>query len=458
MARFLPPCLWAVGAALLLGVTARAQPAASDDDWKFETIHLKTGGTLQGLIAKENSDSIVFWRVTRKPGAHTTVIVATIERREIGHVEALDDKERERLRDRLKALDPTGRGEVRRMASLTLETGDWGKNGKGQARVYRSEHFVLESNAAEDIVRRAAVRLENIYAAFTRFLPPRVESAEPTRILLARSLADYQSLLREDGQAALVNPAFYDMAHNRICCGSELQRLGDELERVRTAHQSALAELSNTEAELNKLYKGKVPAQLLTPIRDSRFRIAQQDDRNERLFQDATVRLFGRLYHEAFHAYLANFVYPPNETDIPRWLNEGLAQIFETAIVEAGELRVGLHDKERIRRVQELLRKDQFVPLPDLLKSGPKHFLVQHATEQQSSDRYYLSAWALACYLTFERRLLGGKAMDQYVRALHRGGDPLEAFREFAGQPLPEFEKAFRRYLAKLPQPKSAGK
>jgi hypothetical protein len=443
---------------LLIGASARPQAGASDDDWKFDVVHLKTGGTLQGLIAKENTDALVFWRVNRKPGAHTTVIVATIERREIDHVDALDDRERERLRERLTALDPTGRGEVRRMASLALETGDWGKNGKGQARVYRSEHFVLESNAPEDIVRRAAVRLENVYAAYTRLLPPRVQSAEPTRIMLARSLADYQTLLHEVGHAALVNPAFYDMAHNRICCGSELLQLGDELERIRKAHQSALADLSSKEAELNKLYKGKVPAQLLTPIRDSRFRIAQQDDRNERQFQDATARLFGRLYHEAFHAYLANFVYPPSDADVPRWLNEGLAQIFETAIVEAGELRVGLHDKERVRRVQELLRKEQLVPLADLLKSGPKQFLVQHATEQQSSDRYYLSSWALACYLTFERRLLGGKAMDQYVRGLHRGCDPLEAFRELVGQPLPEFEKGFRRYLAKLPPPRSGGK
>src|SRR5262249_43357625 len=312
------------------------------------------------------------------------------------------------LGSRLQALDPTGRGEVRRMAKLTLTLGDWGKNGKGDARVYRSDYFVLESNASEDVVRRAAVRLETVYEAYSRFLRSRVDAAEPTRILLARSLSDYQALLHDEGHAPLVNPAFYDTTKNRICCGSELQRLGDELERIRKEHHRSLVELSDKETELNKLYKGKPPANLLAPIRESRYRIAQQDDRNERLFQDATARLFQRLYHEAFHAYLANFVYPPSEADVPRWLNEGLAQIFETAIVEAGELRVGHPDRDRARRVQELLKKDQLVGLADLLKSGAKPFLVQHATEQQNSDRYYLSSWALAHYLTFERRLLGG--------------------------------------------------
>jgi hypothetical protein len=439
----------AAAAALAVAGTGRAQPAA--DGWKFDVLHLKSGGTLKGLVAKETPSAVVFWRVNRKPGAYTSVVVATIERREIDRVDALDEKEREVLSTRLKALDPTGRGEVRRMASLALEVGDWGKNGKGQARVYRSDHFVLESNASEDVVRRAAVRLENVYAAYTRFLPPRVEAAQPTRVLLARSLADYQTLLREEGHGALANPAFYDAEHDRICCGSELQRLGDELERVRKEHHQALAELNDKEAELNKLYKGKTPAQLLAPIRESRFRIAQQDDRNERLFQEATGKLFQRLYHEAFHAYLADFVYPPSETDVPRWLNEGLAQIFETAIVEGGELRVGHADRDRVRRVQEMLRKGQLVPLTDLLKSGPKQFLVHHATEQQGSDRYYLTSWALAHYLTFERQLLGGKAMDQYVRALHRGGDPLDSFRDFVKQPSPEFDKEFRRYLERLP-------
>lgn len=432
----------------LLAATPNAAPP--DDDWKMDVLHLKSGGVLKGMVAKENANDLVFWRVSRKPGAHTTVIVATIDRKEIDHLDALDAKEREALSARLKALDPTGRGEVQRMANLTLETGDWGKSGKGKAHIYRSEQFVLESNAEEDIVRRAAVRLEHLYAATTRFLPPRVAAAEPTHVYLARSLADYQDLLRERGHNSLVNPAVYDMANNCIYCGSDLQRLGENLEGIRKQHQQWLAELCSKEAELNKLYKGNVPARLSAPIRQSRQEIAQHDDKNERLFQEATARLFQRLNHEAFHAYLANFVYRPDDAEVPRWLNEGLAQIFETAIIEAGELRVGHPDRERTRRVQSLIRSDQFPGLTALLKSGPKQFLVEHASEKQPSDKHYLASWALAFYLTFERRLLGSKAMDEYVHALHRGSDPVDAFREFVGQPLDGFEKDFWSYLSKL--------
>src|SRR5262249_30225754 len=140
------------------------------------------------------------------------------------------------------------------------------------------------------------------------------------------------------------------------------------------------------------------------------------------------------------------------------WLNEGMAQIFETAIVEGGELRVGHPDRERTRRVQSLMRNDQLIALSTLLKSGPKQFLVEHASEKQLSDKYYLASWALAFYLTFERRLLGSKPLDEYVHALHRGSDPIVAFHDLVGQPLEEFEKDFRTYLAKLRTGKSTGK
>ena len=38
------------------------------------------------------------------------------------------------------------------------------------------------------------------------------------------------------------------------------------------------------------------------------------------------------------------------------------------------------------------------------------------------------------------------EAMDAYVRALKRGDDPLDAFRDLVGQPLAEFEKVAARY------------
>src|SRR5262249_52727996 len=147
-------------------------------------------------------------------------------------------------------------------------------------------------------------------------------------------------------------------------------------------------------------------------------KLSKVDKENTELFEKATARLFRTLYHEAFHAYLAGFIYPPGGRQVPRWLNEGLAQIFETAILEAGELRVGHADPERLKQVKEALRKNQLVAVADLLQADAERFLVDHANQQQVSDGYYLASWALAFYLTFDQRKLGTPELDEYVRSL----------------------------------------
>jgi hypothetical protein len=50
----------------------------------------------------------------------------------------------------------------------------------------------------------------------------------------------------------------------------------------------------------------------------------------------------------------------------------------------------------------------------------------------------------------FERRIVGTARLDEYVRALGRGVDPLLAFRDLVGKPLDAFEKEFHSYLSRL--------
>jgi hypothetical protein len=418
-------------------------------DWRFDVVRLKNGTTFQGLLIEETPTEVRFRCVRRHAGSPTVVITTAFTRNEIAGIDKLNAADREVLETRLKALDPTGKNEAERMENLELESARWIKPGAGDALRYSSTYFTLVSNAREDIVRRAAVRLEQIYAAFARFLPQRGGGGKPTTIYLLRSLAEYHGLLQEQ-RRDILNPAFYDAAKNQILCASDLQRLGDDLEQIRKKHQEILDKLKENEAELTAHYKGKLPATIRNRFSAKRQEIHQANLKNDAIFKEATGHLFQTLYHEAFHAYLANFVYPPNETKVPRWLNEGLAQIFETAIVEAGELRVGHADADRLARIKEKLRKGQLVPLTELLRAGPEKFLVNHATDQQISDRYYLNAWALAFYLTFDRHRLGTKALDRYAYGLKLGTDPLEAFRDLAGIPLSRFEDEFHQYLREL--------
>src|SRR5207302_4035158 len=167
-------------------------------------------------------------------------------------------------------------------------------------------------------------------------------------------------------------------------------------------------------------------------------------------FAKARRRLVQRLYHEAFHAYLSDCVYTPADGEAPRWLNEGLAQIFETAVYEVGELRVGRPDKDRLDAVHAAVARGTLLPTADLLRADYKAFQVAHASEQEASDRYYLASWAMAFDLAFHRKLLGTKALDDYVHALKRGADPLDAFRDLVAAPLVDLRPAQRDYARNL--------
>src|SRR5262249_22197633 len=121
-----------------------------------------------------------------------------------------------------------------------------------------------------------------------------------------------------------------------------------------------------------------------------------------------------------------------------------------TAILEGGELRVGHADPARLARAQASLKANGLIPIAELLRSGPKQFVVGHANDQAVSDQYYLTSWAVAFYLTFGLEKLRSPEMTRYVQNLKAGGNSESAFSGLVGRPLGEFETAFLEYLRRL--------
>jgi hypothetical protein len=433
----LPAVLFLVGPAMLLA-----------GEWKLDVVHLKNGTRLTGLIVEERKDAVLFKYVVRRAGTRTLVIDTQLDPAEISRIDRLPEPERKELRQRLAQLDRDGEGEKKRMAAVDLRFEKASPLG-GPAWRYTGQYFDLLSNAREDIVRRVIVRLEDIFRAYTERLGTRHRPERRTQVVLYKTRPEYQAALKEAG-LKILNPAYYDPAANRIVAASDLERWADELDELRRKHDQVLRELEDQEQKLRRHFHGQPPAALVAQLRDIRRNIQLLNSENEAAFERLHRPLFATLFHEAFHAYLDNYVYPSATHAVPRWLNEGLAQIFETALVETGELRIGHVDKDRLAAVQEAVRKKQLVPLEELLAAEPKHFSVAHVSEAQASDRYFQTAWALAYYLTFDRKLLGTKALDAYVESGRRGVAPVAAFRTLVGQPLPEFEAEFHRYILRL--------
>ncbi len=450
-----------LAAILVIGSTSLA-PRCVAEEWKLDTVHLKNGNQFQGLVDDDGHDYVQIRVVRHHPGRPTVVYSTAVPRADVDRVELADEKDRVLLTERLKALqserqnwsallrtiDPAHKGSTApEFDQVELTPAKWGK-GSADGLSYKSNHFRIISNAPREQIAVTAIQLEQVYTAYARLLPPRVDKSEPTTVLLPQSFSDYQALMK-DQHKVFLNWAYYDAEHNQIVCPSELQQLAQEWSKKFEANQKELDRLQEELVKLKQLFKGNVPANLLKDNRDQQDRVRQLNEQNRKTCEQQLQKLLQPLYHEAFHAYLNNQVFPTSDYDVPRWLNEGLAQLFETATLEAGELSFDRPDKDRLTLAQAQIRKGDFVSLASLLKADQKSFLAVHNSDKQASDRYYVASWALASYLTFNRKVLGTKALDAYLVSLHRGTDPADAFHELVGMPLKDFEKEFHQAVSR---------
>jgi hypothetical protein len=138
---------------------------------------------------------------------------------------------------------------------------------------------------------------------------------------------------------------------------------------------------------------------------------------------------------------------------VPRWLNEGLAQVFESGRLDGQSLRLDAPSPQRLARLQAELRRNPW-PLAEMLQAENPPFLEGHASDTQSADRAYTYAWGLAWYLTFREQKLGGAAINQFVGPGSVELSPIQRFEKFTGSKLPQFEQEWRRAILEARPPR----
>ncbi|MBL8865218.1 MAG: DUF1570 domain-containing protein [Planctomycetia bacterium] len=449
--------------AALLGLLLLGQPAPMPViEWKLDELIAVNGARYRGLVLDQSDKGVRFRVVRRPPGRSAVTFTSFFLKHEVARIEKISDADRAALKIKLAELDPTGSGERKRMEGLELTAAEW-LGAPNAAKRYDAEQFILVSSASEEITRRAAVRLEQIFIAYGRFLPPRVRPAadKPLTVYLAPDKTEYAKLL-VGLNGPILNPAIYDPVRNRITCGTDLRRLGQDLTAARVHNVQQLATIDQYEADVRRLYKDSRTERdrHLATVAEQRKKIWDVEAANETKFNETTARLFALLYHESFHAYVTTFVYPPmppadvkagkGTGELPRWLNEGLAQIFETAILDGGELRVGHADRDRLQRFRDLRAKGGVPAVAELNRVGGESFLASHTVQKAMADRMYLGAWAVAYHLVFERRLFGTPELDRYLTTINSGGDPGPAFQKLVGKTLAEYDAELADYFQRL--------
>jgi hypothetical protein len=440
----------------VLNTQSLAQPQGAGTDAPLDVIYLKNGHSFKGVILQEEEDTVHFRHIVRLPGKPTFILDVVFFRNEIATIERTSPENRSAWLKKLEKLDPRGEKDQARRRQLALEKEE-SKDGRVLWK-YKDRWFTLVADLSnEELVRRVIVRLKDMFEAMHEYLGTRRTSPRTLVIRLFRSKELYQLALKERN-LSVANPAVYLPERSEILVLAEWERLAEEYNKLRVKHETQLRDLERYEKQIRQHYHGQPPRAILEKINLLRSQLLRFDRENEAILDRQVQPLLQLCYHEAFHAYLDLYLFAGEAKSVPRWLNEGLAQIFETAIVETGEIRIGHVDTERLKQVQQLLRKKELPTLAELLQSESRHFLANHRFEDYISNRYFVASWALTYFLLFGVRVkeseVGNASTPQRIiqllEKMAADGDQARVLEIWTGRPLPELEKEYREFFSRL--------
>ena len=439
--------------------------------WELEQVVTADGKTYRGLISAERKSEIEFIEVVRPRGKPMYLVVRPLATSEIASQKRLPADERKLLAQRIYAFRYRSRIEAGRMDDIELTSHE--QDERTFLR-YRGPWFILDSTANEELTRRCIVRTEQIFRAYRQILPPRQENgralrAEPLRIVLLASLDDYQTYLSKF-ELKIDNPAIYSQPGNFVVVGGELSRFADRLAIARNRHEEIRRQYENLDKQMDErlavvrmqLREAGVARSAIDDEINARKKqwkderdeamllLNTADRRNDRRFDELTETMFARLYHEALHAYLENYLYPQSQFEVPIWLHEGLAQFFQNGRLEADTLRIDSPLGTALAIAQQDIKSETPISLADLLAADSQDFLTR-----EDRHKYYAHAWALVYYLAIERAVIGTETLDKIVPPAvdadaQAEGAEITRFQSLVDQPLFDFEQQWHAAVLEL--------
>ena len=462
--------IWASFCGLAARPVSAAGPAEPGEDpgSHYEQVELLNHSCYSGLIESEDGDWLTLIRIQSPRGRPTHLVIQPFDRSQILSVSRLDADKRAALARQIEEFRNRATIEAASMEAVRLKP----REAEGLSyRHYGSKWFTLDSTVDEQNTRRVIVRAEQIFAAYRQIVPPRSESAQPPRLIVLGSMSEYRPLLAKLGlKLNIQNPACFLEDQNVVVIGSDLAQLAAVTSQM-TAHNAKLrSELRDLKRRLAERLRevaesmrksGGSGAEIARALNRERAKFDRQiaqkleelrksDQQIERRFKEGARETLVRLYHEAFHAYLRNRVYPRQQYDVPPWLNEGLAVIFEGGLLEGNTLRFDAPHPAALKTLKADLAGSAPLGLEKLLSAGEDKFLVLADTRPAAVEQYYVYAWGLAYYLTFEKRLLGSPALEKYLQPGNPRLAPTQRFEQLIGMPLEQFEREWQAYIRKL--------
>jgi hypothetical protein len=154
---------------------------------------------------------------------------------------------------------------------------------------------------------------------------------------------------------------------------------------------------------------------------------------------------FAILQHEGFHQFAFQYV----GTELPIWVNEGLAQYFEDGIFVQDELQLNLANARRIEAVKAALQAGRTMSFDRMLSMTNTQWAATLESDPEMATLLYDQAWSMVFFLATADRGRYVRPFRQYLHDVANRRDSLEAFHNaYRMQDTEPFERAWRRWAA----------
>ena len=155
-------------------------------------------------------------------------------------------------------------------------------------------------------------------------------------------------------------------------------------------------------------------------------------------YQDAN--LWRVLAHEGFHKFIGFEL----GLQVPTWLNEGMAQYFETSYVTGTHFNVGQISRNKLLQAQRLITNRQAPALEQLIQWDRETFYA-------NANAAYPISWALVYYLLNSNSdRYEQSQFRRYLQDLKFGRDDMGSFQKRFGQYSDHWQADFEYYVLHL--------
>jgi hypothetical protein len=147
------------------------------------------------------------------------------------------------------------------------------------------------------------------------------------------------------------------------------------------------------------------------------------------------------VQHEGFH----QFAFSRFGTNLPIWVNEGLAEFFGEAMVVDGRVIIGQANPRVLAVVRDAIEKETTIPFRQMLTMTGEQWNSRVRTGDATLQ--YHQAWSMVHFLVVADGQRYANAFDDYLKRLNNDVPSEQAFVAAFGSDIDAFEQTWKEFM-----------